>query len=636
MRKIIKSYLEKYKASLFIPLSFIFLILILPFSSATASFYAIPDVNLEYNTYFTVDLRNYCTSNEAGNSCRFTSYGVQFTNPDNSQSIFLFPSESSSNSYFDITLSANGLVTLLSKNKNLNADIIVYGADAEYSSQASGSFTLNIAQSQIPTQIANFFPPTLYGNQTQTYNMSGFFLNYNKIGVAYNDDVLQRTVSFTQTLTTSSCTTGQIRVCLNGNGNSITLSIQGQNRTYNSSVTGGNLIFVRAINQYGEVSDNGFPVITFPSTATIQTFSNLPIRAPFSIAPALMNFNDTYQFNLSILYSNYSSVNASFFTGGTIGMLLRNFTGLFACTSVTGTTCFPVSQGAERTYVDFSNFTISLYFNDLLVINSKNVNQNNYPVNLSACNNIGCVAFDDFGNRDTFYVNVSGRAPVGVPLSFAPIVLGYQETKFFNFNDMFSGATYFILNWSEGTDNLTLRTPATSYNVSTFLSGADVVYQNKLYFNNLFSVTSTNINHNFTIYPLACNTAGCVSSVLGIQQSILFIIQDTSELQEIDVESGYFRNLFNVILGLFPDKDTLTEQGKANFVLITIALIAGIIMLFGYKAGGTMLPLVYFAGIVSFFVFVFFVAKGYIPTLAIAIPILIGLLLLIFKLRNGN
>src|SRR3972149_11642938 len=100
MMKQEKRNLKKNAFSLFVSLLFIFSFI--PFISSTASFYAIPDVNLEYNTIFTVNLNDYCVSNQQGNSCRFTSYGVSFSNPDLTITVGLFPAESASNSFFSV------------------------------------------------------------------------------------------------------------------------------------------------------------------------------------------------------------------------------------------------------------------------------------------------------------------------------------------------------------------------------------------------------------------------------------------------------------------------------------------------------------------------------------------------------
>ena len=639
-----KRNLKKNAFSLFVSLLFIFSFI--PFISSTASFYAIPDVNLEYNTIFTVNLNDYCVSNQQGNSCRFTSYGVSFSNPDNNNNVFLFPSESSSNSFFSVNLNANGRVTVSSNSKNLNTIITVYGADVDYSSQASGSFNLNIAQSQLPEQIASFFVPVITGNDTIAYSLNNFFLNYNKIRVNYNDDVLNRNVQFENSFSSSgSCTIGQISVCLTSGQDNIVLQISGLNISYNSSVTGGNILVITAINQYGEVSDVGFPVVVTPTG--IVTYSAIPTRAPFTIAPANIGYNQSYNFDLKILYGNFTYVNITFNTKGNNYALIiyQNGSGE-VCPFPVACTIFPasnISNAGGFIGVGLTNtIGVRLFQSFILQPNSfRNLSgTGSLNINLSACNNIGCVNSDGFGNKDILYVNVSGTPPEGIPFTFAPIEIGFGETKVFNFNDMFSNFDYLILNWSETSENFSVRTPNITLiqNISQFISGGVPVYQTKLFFTNFFSVTSGTQSHNFTVYPVACNSVSCIIGTLGVQQSITFIIRDiaTEQFGTSQVSDNLFRNMYNVIFGLFPDGDGLTSPQKNSIAFIAIALVFGLILFFGFKSGGNILPLVYLGGIVSFFVFVFFTVKGYLNPIIMVVLGILGVGAFILKVRNGG
>lgn len=669
MGKISKSYLKEYFIFLF--LIFLFFNFSFSFVSATAQFNDIPLQQMGFNTYHEINLRDYCSSNQTGNYCRDSSFGVQFINPDNQQQITLLGSGENDNSYFTITL-INGLVQIQAKQKVLDTQIIIYGADVEYSSQVSTSFIFDIVESNSPQQIASFLPPVLYGNGSVTYNMNDFFLNFDSIRVNYNDDLLNQTINLQLSKNEAAAIqSGRLRIILTSTTSDILLTIQGLNQTYNASSSGGNLFFVTAINPYGQVTTK-FPVITYKQLG-FQTYSALPIRNPISIAPIyLKNQNQTINYNLSSIYKNVTYFNVSWDTN-TTGVIPYKFNETIFNNSrgwitlyVNGTqTVYDYTVGSWSTNTEDANAP-GLYgaqLNNIPVLKINGINPfdfvqfrtslGNYSsqvfsatfgipgfqivLNLSGCNNIGCVNTDAFGNVDNLYINYSSKPPEAVPLSFEPIVMGYGQFSIFNFDDMFSNYDYLILNWSEGGQNFSVITPAIAdlFNKTTYVSGGVPIYQTRLYYNNLFSVVSGNQDHNFTIYPLACNSVSCIDGTLGVPQSLTFIIQGDG-FSNVQVSSDFFKNLFNVIFGLFPDSDTLSSVAKANYVLITVALIFGMIMLFGFKTGSGMISLVIFGLLVSFFVVVFFTFKGYLSPVVIAVPIMIGLIAFILQFAGGR
>lgn len=637
-RKERKTYLKKQIFLIFF--SFLFFQLI----SATAQFQTIPFQQMGTGSYNEINLRDYCSSDTS--YCRDSSFGIQFRNPDNGQQVQLLTSGESDNSYFTITL-INGLVQIQAKGKTISTSITVYGADVEYSSQASTQFTLSIVDNSNPTQIASFYTPTIYGNNSLTYNLNNFFLNFNEIIVNYNDNYLNATVNLDEltTTTATSCGDGQIKVCLASSTGSMTLTITGKNISYNSSQSGGNYITITAKNPYGQITD-AFPLTVQPQT--FQVYNVIPIRNPISIAPLLMNQYENRSVNFSVFYRNFTSVTWLFNLNNSAAETYNvtiNTNGTMTLCNIANSSCY--DQSGLWTDVDSTDptdnyaYRIHLrFFRDFsLYASSINQSFSNFLINVSACNNIGCISTDAFGNPDILYVSVNTSLPSVTPATFSPLELGYRETKLFYWGNMFSGFTSLILNWSEGTQNFTLSMPTSGYNSSTFnqTGGAlNIKYQMILYPDSFMSITSATTTHNFTIYPLACNSAGCVTGTLGINQSLLVNIynQSTGVFQNSStgVTSDLFRNIFNVVFGLFPDSNTLDKVGRANFVLITIALIAGLILFFGYRSGGTILPLMIFAGLLSAFMLVFFVTKGYLGTEFIVVPLVLGILMFIGRL----
>lgn len=641
MRKQTNLYLKK--KFLFLIVSSIFIFLILPQISATAQFYNIPDQKMEYSNTKILPLSLYCSSTIQGNSCSDTSYGLEFTNPSTGQTVFLFPSQSNNNPYFTISLSSDGIVTINSKSLTINTNIIVYGADIPYSSQSSKSFLLSIKENQKPVQIASFAPPTLINNETAFYNLDNFFIDYTGIRVNFNDDTFAQTVNLQTSLTQGKvCSDGQLLVCLTVSSNDyITLSIQGKNQGYNTTVTGGNIFSISAINSFGETSAFQMPVIVKIETSV--TYTKIPIRAPLSIAGINLNYNQTSVTDLKIFYSNYTSLNVTYkFTGSTVHSLIQNQTGGFLCS---GTSCQDsVSLGSVDGSVDDSPFpstasiTLILFPSGILQVRSYISDLSNYQINLSACNSVGCISSDDFGNPDIIFLNIIGISPSAVPITLAPIHLNYAEKKTLNLNGVFENFDYTNVQWNESLTEFNLSSPVTGYNATTYTSGGLPVYQVKLYFNSILEISSANIDHSNTLYLSACNTISCVYGSNGINQSIFFEIDDIpveGGFSNMDIPNTGLNNIYNTFEGLFPSKETLSSTQRINIIIITLFTLSISIIFFAYQSGSNIIPSIYMAGIVSFFTFLYFIAKGYSSPIVLVVIGVLSLGGIYFKFKGG-
>jgi hypothetical protein len=660
-------HLKEYKPLLVSSiLLFIFLI---PLVSSTAQFNPLPSQNLQTNSYGNIDLDNYCYSDNPSLICEYSSYGLQFENPDTGILTTILESGEHTNSYFTIRL-ISGLVQILTNDKVFSGVIIVFGADVPYSSQVSTSFALDIQENLKPIQTASFLPPDLNGNESITYYMNNFFLYHTSISASYSDDVLNQSIFLTRTTVGGQiCSTGQIEVCLTGLGDDISLIIKGLNIGYNSTVTGGNLMYITAINSYGSTAGTPFPVLV---TRSADNYSSSPYRRPLSIAPIIIEYNSssgvtfcgeettadlysTYAMgyhDFSYFYGNYTYLTASFTLDSSLSDYTYNITYEYFNN---GTYLYNRSDGPSGSvsydsYVTYlRNITgspplIQVGFPEASFCGTGNefyMNSFSFPFNITvytkACNSQGCITVDDFGNLDKYLVRVEALLPEGVPLTIAPIILGYHETRITDINNFYSNFNYILTTWSETSQNMSLRTPNSGYNSTVYVLGTPI-YEARLYFNNVFSVTSANSNHNFTINLEACNAIGCVNGTDGIPLTILFIIQDTAlgVVSDIQTSDAWWRNIFNLFLGLFPDSDALNSMQKGSIVMITIGVIVTITMFFGFKSGGSILPLVYVSAGLSFFLFLFFIAKGYISPIVLVGLTVVSLGIIFLKYKGGN
>lgn len=94
---------------------------------------------------------------------------------------------------------------------------------------------------------------------------------------------------------------------------------------------------------------------------------------------------------------------------------------------------------------------------------------------------------------------------------------------------------------------------------------------------------------------------------------------------------GYFTSLLNKI---FPPKDTLSTKTRFGYVLIT-ALLINFLIIYGLSRIDAVKYAVPFLGFLDIVLVFYFTAVGYIPLGFVIITGLIGLVLLIFKVKGG-
>lgn len=645
-----------------------FLFLFLFFSSslvsATAVWNNIPDKKLGFGTSGYVDLRDYCSSN-AGRTCELSSYSVQFINPDNNQQIGLLSgSPESSNSYFTISLGSNGILNFFSKSKAINSTILVAGADQPYQSQnATKSFKLIIG-SQKPIQLASLNSVNLFGTEFETYFLYNFFLYEEGFKISYQDSNLSQSV-FLQTniIQGEKCIDGQIKVCLS---QSQVLTLKGANQNFNGS------IIITAFNGFGESSTN---IILKVTPASIN-YLNVPARKPISIAPVRLKTTSSdkiyiqygeivgnfAEINFNNFYSNYTYLNISFSIG------VDNYT-LYSISNISTPYSFNATYNGNKfvfknptlithpsTFIDyfaiaFENYNYTnnflsqgwrqAYAPNILYIAGLD-KEINITLNISACNNIGCTSSDGFGNKDQLFLSIQNDTslPESIPISHAPIILKYFQTKSINMNDYYFNYDYVNLYWNDNGIQ-TMTTPSHSYNYFISTTGSVINYEAKLYFNNIFSVTSTNQDYNFNLTIEGCKTGGyctngSLSPLVNVTQQIYIRENSTlGTLTDIEISDSGIRFIYNWFFGLFPDADNLNSKQKANISFISILIVCVIILFLGFgKVDGKIL--VYISGFIGIIMFLFFTIKGYISPIILGVVVLISILVLFLKFKGGG
>lgn len=694
---------------------FVFFILNSHLVSATAQFNIIPSVSLTQYQETIVNLNSYCYSDTYPTGCASSSYWIQFINPDNSQTVTLFPSGSLDTSYFFIQLKSNGLIDIQSKAKTVNyLPITVHASDVPLTSQATvTSFNININPLIAPVQIQSVGNLVLNGNQTAVYSVSNLFLNYDTVRVTFDDPVLAQSVQIGISQG-GQCSTGAITVCVNATseGNAY-LTVSGLNTGYSGLMT------VTASNQWGHTSLS-FQVTVIP--VQLVAPQNPPSRNPFSIAPIQLQYYDSQIISIDQLWSNYTFVNATFYNPDTAS----NSTIAFGTIgSITYT----------NSYLETSQFIIDLEsFNsphaNLRVI-SKNISTN-FTIYMTACNPAGC---DSTDNAEPVYI--AGVLPTANPVSLGQILMGFNQVKNYDMNLLFSnynklkitytdpinsrktiisqsgitlsssmydfgtpafiggdfntvfhyvvtahlnsgnlsfnggqqnltGAGYYqnlIINSNAGQDfNITATGSATINSISLFIDQLNVTLENqynkfpstinsynvsgtlnvlvvnstgnftvtkniavpfffpKLYEHGILSITSGTTEESLTLYPTACNPAGCVSgtflnNIVG-NFSIPLIITSNPYPELSQVQSPFIQNLLTFFLNLFPDNVSLIQGILISLLTMLFADVIFFILFAIITKGESDSYIVPVA--ISFFadagLFIFFIFKGYIPT----------------------
>lgn len=416
------------KKFLFFSFLFVFLFSLIFLStnvSALASFNPIPNRDLSMFMTTGFDLDTYCYSTSFTTGCSASSYNLQFINPDTSQPVFLFPSGFSSNSYFDISLGTNGVIIIHTFNKVLSRMIIdAHASDIPLSSQPiSSGFFLSVNGMTAPQQTQSLSPLILNGNDTAVYSVSNFFTNYNSISVSYSDPVLAQSI-YLPLSTGGICSVGAIKVCLNGtNAGQSYITITGRNISYFGKIV------IIAYNIAGQtaLSNGGLSVTVIPQVSSSALLTP-PTRKPFSVAPLSLGFNELKTLNLDLLWSNYTYVNATFInpdTSNNVTVRLGSINGTAYNDNFNSNSVFSLSLISSS----FPTTILQVYSNRTSA---------SFPVFLTACNNIGCNSTDIFGNQNIEWVYINGTLPTAVPISIAPISMGFNSLKSFDLRKIFS------------------------------------------------------------------------------------------------------------------------------------------------------------------------------------------------------
>lgn len=671
--------------------------------NAIASFNSIPDAELSFNDFKSIDLGNYCHSTNINKICEPTSYQINFLNPDTGKTISFLGYGEHSNSYFMIRL-INGQISISSNSKNSLTLVNVLGADTPYSSQdASESFFINIDESQAPVQIATIAPASIYGNQTKTYQLGDFFLLEDKFSISYEDSLLVKSVFLdsSQYQNTAKCSVGEIKVCLSSYSG--ILSITGLNNVFNKN------IFITAYNENGQITTK-IPVEVTPyeTGATNELYNSYPKVTPQSFAPIHLNtgnseigirgynaFNSFFEYypyigrvgevkeiNMDNYFSDYDSLfvyinstdmvlNANYTFWNNYSYDNMNWTQTIcsesSCTNATftqeetnvttGLSALLWELGFENINmtqdVNFSNPSslgtseIVLNFPNIFYINSQFV-ETNLTLWIGACNNFGCVTHNEFGEKLRIEVFIENKAPHSlIPQSIAPLYINFGETKSFNINEWYSDFNKINIYWKEGANSFSLTNPSTDFNTQIYNSPTTglPIYQVKLYSDAIISVTATNIEHNFNIQIEACNFEKCINGTtyedfgLVTNYTLGVFIGNTTKLLSSQIDNSQFRDIFNLILGLFPESEDLTSIQKTNFAFISIITIVSVIMFLGFSNDmdiSSMKILLFVSLGMGALTFIFFTFKGYISPVILAVISLISIGIIYFKFSNGG
>lgn len=621
-----------------LPLIFIFAFISL--TSATAQFQAIPAVNMSFNSYYPLNLNVFCSSTIQGDSCDYSSYRLQFVDPDTSQSVVLFPTGTSSNSVFSINLSSSGLVYIYSHSSSISTSILVYASDQPLSSQVSTSFNLNINNGIQPIVLQSLANQVLYGTQTINYQLQTIFNYVTTFRVTYTDTNLSQSISLQSDYV--GCSVGVIQACLTGSS----LSISSLNQSYNGTIT------LTGINSYGTVQTS-FILTTIPFQ---PNYTSAPYHKPFTLAPIYTTgeYKKLYYIDLSQLYGNATYYLINVTIPYNVTPYAQNFNYINVSSAPNGVNSYSswssVSNSTPPSPIAYSGFYYGqvneffpwAYLSDqhtIVILDQfdKRINITNTTIifNISGCNSVGCTSTDAFGNRDRIIFNHVLIPPTAKPFSIAPIYLNLHDTKTSDLNDLYSGYDYLRIFWNDSNGNYTLTTPTTSYNQTIINSSGTLLYQLRLYFNGLLEITSANTETNISFQVQACNNyGGCINGT-SLSNHVLKVYIASGELGS-SVSSGLFKGIFESWLGFLPSSDSLSSTTRIRVVGLAMILITILILGFAYKNENDIKSALYLSGFVNFFIFIFFVANSYVSPLVLIGLAVVGVGMLFLKFRGSG
>lgn len=137
-------------------------------------------------------------------------------------------------------------------------------------------------------------------------------------------------------------------------------------------------------------------------------------------------------------------------------------------------------------------------------------------------------------------------------------------------------------------------------------------------------------NSSYLISLDALNSSTSNMSGIGLE---VYVEGISIDLNQSDNFLIYWTAIF---LNLFPSSENLTTSQKFGFVFIVILVVTGLIYFVGYKTGGINKFIHWIVFLLDGFLFLFFIAIGFIPIVILVVCGCILIALTYFKIKAGG
>lgn len=214
--------------------------------------------------------------------------------------------------------------------------------------------------------------------------------------------------------------------------------------------------------------------------------------------------------------------------------------------------------------------------------------------------------------------------PPSIMTNFSNRTLSDGSAVTYSINAYYSNFDYFNITWFDETSNTTQTlTKFINETGSSIIGDANVTLDGLLNTNDItFKIVGVNQNHVINFTARAYNVNGYAEQ--NFTMTTIFVSQD---------QSGYLGNIADFFAGLFPDAENLTSTQRYSFVLITLAVITGLILFLGKSDVEVAMKLALVLDIITFG---YFAVIGYISTGIIILLVLISLIIFSVKSMIGN
>lgn len=599
--------------------------------SATASFF--PPINYTLGNPFIVPFEfeeSFSIWKYARNADNQSTY-LTFQNPDTGSAVTLFGGHSHHNSFFDVTLSTGGLISI-GGNSPTSALPMSVTIGNNFTSEASNTFYFRVVNTYSPSVVSTFSNLTLgsYGGSF-SFDAGSYFDNFNRISISYSDTVLSQTVFMDRYLGQPvRSSNGSVYVLMGATSTTVFATITSNGYDYQQTFN------VTAYNSYGQVSQM-FRVntssFTSPQTEIYHgatwfenVLSSVDYDA-FGIVP-LVNVS------LSKIYQDSRS-------HAPVYCVFADPHVLVGCASVVShvaTFSSPLNltagQGYHVTFHNLINGTVNSSSVNFSVMSAVSPSYSANTLVLYSYQTMfdgsQYTYFDAIGlslSNSTFVS--SGNAPTQI-FSLAPISMGANQNTTVFFDNLFSNY-----------DTITVTDPVSNTNIfysitqSGFPFSSDnqfftmSVLQNGLLSLSLY-IQSKSTSFHGSLVVVASNANGSTSLVPPIDLMI-----DASATGGGGGSSPSTSSLTSFLLSIYPSAEGLTLAQRVAYIISTMLVITLAIMLGMSTFTGAVPKLaIYLAIFFDALFFIYFVSIQYISVVLLLEIIAVILMIWYFLLKG--